>query len=282
MKKYLIVSDLDGTLADTDHMVNEHTKSFIRKILDDGHHFYISTGRMRALVEYEANSIDPRVGFVASNGGLIQTHNGFHKTLLENDDKVTLYEYVIKHDIPTLFFTEDEVMYTHSLPQFFDLDKEEKESIDNKIEELDQDIEELQRKVIKVKDIQNDIIDKEIINVLLTAVHIENPVDILDNAKKDLEKLVDLNISSSNSDNLELYSKETSKGHALITLMKQYNIDKENVIVFGDGHNDISMFKEAHTSVAMGNATPDLKSIATHHTVTNGENGVVKFLKNFL
>ena len=71
MKKYLIVSDLDGSLADESHQVNEDTKQFVRGILDQGHLFYISTGRMKSLVANVAKDIDPRVGVIGSNGGII-------------------------------------------------------------------------------------------------------------------------------------------------------------------------------------------------------------------
>ena len=40
----------------------------------------------------------------------------------------------------------------------------------------------------------------------------------------------------------------------------------EDVVVFGDGWNDMDMFSKAPMSVAMGNAVDELKSIATFVT----------------
>ena len=64
--------------------------------------------------------------------------------------------------------------------------------------------------------------------------------------------------------------------------MQIHNIPQEQVIVFGDGFNDLSMFEVAHTSVAMDNAPEAVKTYATHSTASNGENGVVKFLRGML
>ena len=49
---------------------------------------------------------------------------------------------------------------------------------------------------------------------------------------------------------------------------------EEDVVVFGDGHNDISMVKQAAISIAMGNAIEQLKEHATFITKPNTENGI--------
>ncbi|WP_104748143.1 phosphoserine phosphatase SerB [Helicobacter cetorum] len=54
-----------------------------------------------------------------------------------------------------------------------------------------------------------------------------------------------------------------SKGEMLLTLQRLLNISKENTLVVGDGANDLSMFKHAHTKIAF-NAKEILKQHATH------------------
>lgn len=53
----------------------------------------------------------------------------------------------------------------------------------------------------------------------------------------------------------------------------------ENVISFGDGQNDVSMFKVAGMSVAMGNGMPAAKEVAVWETSTNDEGGLGVFLE---
>lgn len=69
-----------------------------------------------------------------------------------------------------------------------------------------------------------------------------------------------------------------SKGNGLKTLTQSLNMSMEDVIVFGDGDNDISMFKCAGVSVAMKNACSELKRIANMIADHHDEDGVASAL----
>ncbi len=56
------------------------------------------------------------------------------------------------------------------------------------------------------------------------------------------------------------------------------NLQKEELIAFGDGENDLEMLKEVGVSVAMGNAVNEVKKIATMVTDSNEEDGLVTAL----
>ena len=57
--------------------------------------------------------------------------------------------------------------------------------------------------------------------------------------------------------------------------------NEEDVVVFGDGHNDISMVKQAPISIAMGNAIDKLKEHATFITKSNKEDGIEYACRHF-
>lgn len=46
-------------------------------------------------------------------------------------------------------------------------------------------------------------------------------------------------------------------------IAKQYNISKNNIIAFGDEHNDQEMLDAAGRGVAMRNAIPSIKKLPT-------------------
>lgn len=56
------------------------------------------------------------------------------------------------------------------------------------------------------------------------------------------------------------------------------NLQKEELIAFGDGENDLEMLKEVGVSVAMENAVNEVKEIATMVTDSNEEDGLVTAL----
>lgn len=79
---------------------------------------------------------------------------------------------------------------------------------------------------------------------------------------------------------IEITAKGVTKGNALRSLMKENGWNEDEVIVFGDGENDVSMFKEVKTSVAMGNAEDYVKQKASCITLTNKEEGLAAFLES--
>lgn len=94
----------------------------------------------------------------------------------------------------------------------------------------------------------------------------------------------DENVNFCASDDLltETSSAQASKGNGLRRLMELLNIPKEAVMVFGDNGNDIDMFHAAGISVAVGNALPEVQAEADFVCGTNDEDGVAKFLEEWI
>jgi len=72
---------------------------------------------------------------------------------------------------------------------------------------------------------------------------------------------------------------DATKGKALDTIAKYYNINKENVLAFGDDYNDLDMLKYAGVSVAMSNAISDVKKVCLYKCLSNEEDGVAKWIE---
>ncbi|GBU10423.1 flavin mononucleotide phosphatase [Erysipelotrichaceae bacterium] len=81
---------------------------------------------------------------------------------------------------------------------------------------------------------------------------------------------------------IEYTAQGIDKAKALDFLLTHKGMSREDIIVFGDGHNDISMFEYAQTTVAMGNAVEELKAIATSVTTSNEEDGIADALEIYL
>jgi hydroxymethylpyrimidine pyrophosphatase-like HAD family hydrolase len=52
-------------------------------------------------------------------------------------------------------------------------------------------------------------------------------------------------------------------------------------MAFGDEENDFAMLRLAKVSVAMDNAIPSIKQVATHSTKSNQQDGVAVFLEKY-
>ena len=81
---------------------------------------------------------------------------------------------------------------------------------------------------------------------------------------------------------IEIAPKGITKGKTLIRCMKSENISPEEVIVFGDGENDVDMFSKVKYSIAMGNAEEYVKAHAYMTTESNQNEGIAKALSCFI
>lgn len=76
----------------------------------------------------------------------------------------------------------------------------------------------------------------------------------------------------------EFTAQGIDKAKALDTVLIPMGYTREEMIAFGDGHNDASMVKYAGIGVAMANAVQDLKDIADEVTLSNEEDGIAASL----
>jgi hydroxymethylpyrimidine pyrophosphatase-like HAD family hydrolase len=56
-------------------------------------------------------------------------------------------------------------------------------------------------------------------------------------------------------------------------MAKRLSISTEAIATIGDMQNDLAMFKKSGLSIAMGNATDDVKKQASYVTASNEEEG---------
>jgi len=91
-----------------------------------------------------------------------------------------------------------------------------------------------------------------------------------------------LEASTSGAPFLDATAANVNKSAGLASAAEYYNVEKHDVIAFGDNLNDIPMLKWAGTAVAMGNAHPEVLSVADAMTVSNARDGVAVHIDKLL
>ncbi len=81
---------------------------------------------------------------------------------------------------------------------------------------------------------------------------------------------------------LEVMDYSISKGNGLKQVLALENINSNNCIAFGDGENDIELLQACGYSCAMKNAMPNTKQAASEIIDSNVNDGVAKFLKEYI
>jgi len=81
---------------------------------------------------------------------------------------------------------------------------------------------------------------------------------------------------------VDVTHKEAGKGSALKRLCSNIGILPQEMLVIGDGENDLPMFEAAGFGVAVANAAPSLLAAADLVTGSNDEHGVAQVLRTLL
>ena len=81
---------------------------------------------------------------------------------------------------------------------------------------------------------------------------------------------------------LEILPLGIDKAKRLEFLLKYLGLNKEELMVCGDGYNDLSMIEYAGLGVAMSNAQTIVKEAADYITLSNEEDGVAAAVEKFI
>ncbi len=108
----------------------------------------------------------------------------------------------------------------------------------------------------------------------------EDTMHYIDLIKQSLSDEVD--VVSSGHGSIDLIVKGCHKAFGLKLLAGKFGISPDEMIVFGDGGNDIEMLKMAKYSYAMENAPQIVKGSARFQAPSNENQGVLTILEQFL
>lgn len=267
MKRYLIALDLDGTLLADWQTITPLTKTYLTKLSEEGHTIVIATGRPFRSSERFYDELGLTTPIINYNGGLITN----------------------KHD-PSF------APYNVSIPKdhVIDIYEKNKDIIKNAFGEVLDDIflledtEEIRPLLhyfngakLTVGPFQDILKDDP--NGFLIVCH-EGLAPQLEQYIADTfeGQVLARNWGEFYNYVVELYTPKTSKGLGLQYVAEHLGFTRDQVIAFGDAHNDIEMLQYAGLGVAMSNAQDVLKEHADDVTTyRHTEDGLVHYLTNF-
>lgn len=279
-----IVCDMDGTLLGSKEEVLPKTKEVLIALQKQGIRLLMASGRNHNEMLRHAKALQ-----MDQYGGYMVEVNGMGIYNVEKEEREIVQRL-------------NEVQVQELIQFFMGLDVEMMGMVDDSIysyipERL------LEEKQAFVKERNLDLpllggIDEPIYDYGFTQEQVQeitvdtkttlNKMIVIERHKMDEVKalankiLVDFELCCSYPECLEIMPKGVSKGNTLSILCERLGIHSDEVIVFGDGENDISMFQYAKHSVMMGNGISTLLPYATQVTKTNDEEGIYEVVKDFL
>ena len=271
----LFVTDLDGTLLNSNKEVSIKSTEILNKLIDNGVNFTVATARTPATVVDLLQDVNLKLPAVLMNGVLLydikeEKYINIKEIGKDTVDKVfdvlnkfdkNAMVYGIRNNHLWVYHKEFEYSWEYN---FY------KERADRK-----------QKTFLKVENYQECINESKIINFLVFDKY-EKIKGIYEELKKIDEISVEYyeDIYEKGCYFLEAYSAEASKANG-IKLLSDY-IEHDKLICFGDNLNDIPMFELADECYATANAVERVKEISTDVIGSCDEDGVALFMEKKL
>jgi len=263
---YLCIFDMDETLLSPDKSISAENVTALKKIKDLGIGVSIATGRSPALTGKYVDLLSLDLPIITCNGGLLVTPDN-HEIIWENPiDKNLLnavLRYVISEKADFIAHTNEAIYYYPSSSHVNHFYEYNRTAPANRQAIL---------RLVSSIDLNKPLPD--IIKVLI--------FDPTREQREYLKGIIGLEVLSSMSDVLDIMQQGSTKGNAVVMLAKHLSIPIENIAVFGDNENDISMFTCGAIGIAMGNSSEVVKSYAKFVTLSNEESGVSHAISTYV
>lgn len=269
----LIALDLDGTLLNSEKVISAGNFAALSLAAEQGHVIVPATGRaLRAIPEQVMSLPFLRYAITINGAKVSDTRTG--ETLLRAelalDTCLRLMDFAGRYDAMYDCYWNDTGWVDCAFLErvrYYNADEEVVALLRRTrapVEDLKAFVRANGQPVQKVQLCFRDMAERETARAEITAA------------------FPDVLVTSSFRNNLELNAVDADKGRALLALARHLDIPAEDTVAFGDSSNDLRMLRAAGTSVAMGNAAPEVRAVCDYVTDTNDRDGVAAFLRTHI
>ncbi|WP_305767313.1 HAD family hydrolase [Candidatus Epulonipiscium viviparus] len=268
----LIVCDLDGTLLNNQNEISDRTKRALLDCRAQGINLCFASGRSQNMLDLYENILGGCDYVISQNGAIItKGRDTLWKIPIQPAPAAQVFDYIKSRQLQFIIYTANKVYLTANSPKL------------------------LQRfsnyTALALK-------HNFVAHFDLTELEHNHPWPAIADtfkiivAEEDHEKARDyfdfiaqtvgVCAESTGYGLVGVFDKTVSKKVAVLKVLADLNLTADNVCIFGDYDNDLSMFDCATHKIAMGNAQQVLKDVATFVTYTNDNDGVAKYLELLL
>lgn len=266
MKKKMIALDLDGTLLQADGQLSQVTIDTIQKVQELGHLVVIATGRPYRMAIDHYHTLKLKTPLISFNGSLtnIPDVNWAFEHSVKLDKKY-LIDILKRKDELEMDFIASEYR------RHFYITMDRPETIQPEIFGVDRISDRMRLQTEKITSDPNAL--------LMQTRHSDKQL-LAREIKQSFNHELEVDSWGGPLNILECSPKGINKAYALSYLLDQLGMSRQDLIAFGDEHNDTEMLALAQTGYAMKNASQTLLPFADKQLqYTNQENGVARELQ---
>lgn len=266
MNRKLITIDLDGTTLNKDGQITPKTKSVLQKASQAGHIVSIVTGRPYRISEHIYNELAIKSPMINFNGALGHIpHQKWDKEYELTFNKEIVLDLLEQKEALGIKIIAAEGKHM-SLTDVFN-----------------QKIDDFFPVASKANEVLNKINLKHDPAAITMLVEKKQIPQIVTTLNQDYGDKINVGVWGGPNPILELSPKNVNKAHGVKYLADIFKIDRQNIIAFGDEHNDAEMIDYAGWGVVMKNGTEQLKALANDITpLDNQHDGLAYYLEEYL
>ena len=258
----LVAFDLDGTALDSRKRLDSGLKEVLDILKDRGIKALIVSGRNEELLAGYVDELECTDPYITNNGGNIyRMHQCLYSDYFPQRYNDKIAKILSENDIPFRLFS-DEGYYAYRTSRFF----EERMAL---------------FKLRGLHDYHPDLHLKDHHIYKITCDFHDHPAKCDEVVQKVREECPDMNFLKAEEGIYCANSLSANKGEALSRVCEMLDIKTDEVMAFGDSDNDLPMLEIASVSIAMGNATKQIREKCDHICGDNDHNGVSTFLREY-
>ena len=259
----MMAVDIDGTLLNSKDKITEKTKEAIKKAVDKGLVFTISTGRPIQAVKPINEELGLDLPFITYNGAMVvmgKSKEILYSCSLNKKDALDIFQLGNSYGTTVMIWSRNR-LYANR--------------IDDRVCKYG---EKAFTKPVLVDDIG------KIAEAGITKILWYEKVDTINRMFSEAGGYLNdtVNFHTSKPFFLEFVDSNASKAIAMEKLGRHFGISRHEMIAVGDGYNDLSMIEYAGLGVAMGNAPGEIRQRADYVTLTNDQDGLAEVIYKFV
>ena len=282
----VIASDMDGTLLGDDHRIAPETIEAVKEAQEAGIRFMIATGRNFRGAIAELNDTGLVCDYVVGSGAEIRDpeQKVIETRALGADACRRVYKNVKEFPVSVIFCTDgydyrvgtaEEVEESLILElQFFHENMTREEIMGTAV----------YHRIKENSKVVSGLEEMEEMGIPVYKIFLfSDDTDMLSQINTALAGDPGIAVASSFPTNLEITDVRAQKGPVLKDYIEGLGYTMDEVMVFGDSLNDLSMLSmDFGATVAMENASPEVKAVSKYVTRSNNEHGVAYAIRELL
>lgn len=271
-KVKLIVCDLDGTLLNSGKQISDANLRAIEKAGREGVFTTLCSGRIHQMMQVYIRRLNIRGPLIAANGAVI-FDGGINKILsqktLDPDEALPLLQFCRQNGMDYSALTAGGSFFSKNSVRI------------GRFKQYNTIAQSEGLATIPLRFFENGrsaALPDDIYKILIYELKEGQQKT----AEERLKKIPAFNYTSSEKGLLDVSARGVNKGRALRELARILGVTRQQICVFGDYYNDITMMAGAGLSIAMGNAPDEVKKATLAVTGSNDEDGVALGIEKYI